>query len=109
MSRSSRAQVAMMRFRVLSFLFALCRTRPRGVSLSFRRMVRELGSTEGRVRGALRWLEAEELIRVSARYAEDGGQQPNVYFVSVKGRAALRAAELEGSLEPFYDHAAVRL
>lgn len=89
MARTSREVIRSVRCNVLGYLAERTREDERA-NVSHREIERALGYTSARVRRACRQLADEGYLQYGPSFAEDGGQRPNVYSVTRKGKTLVQ-------------------
>lgn len=89
MARTSREVIRNVRCNVLSYL-AERTAEKKNAAVSHREIERALGYSSARVRRACRQLADEGYLKYGPCFAEDGGQRPNVYSVTHKGKVLVR-------------------
>lgn len=92
MARTSKEVIRNVRCSVLGYLAERTKDR-KGANVSHREIERALGYSSARVRRACRQLAEEGYLQYGPCFAEDGGQRPNAYTVTRKGRTLVREYE----------------
>lgn len=99
MARLKRVLVEANKLQLLTYLAHRADQRP-GEGTSLRVMEDDLGRSRGSLRSSCRALVSEGLLRVDARFDEDGGQKANVYLPTLKARRILADQREKDSLCP---------
>lgn len=90
MARVKRSIVERNAFVLLACLASLADGHPPVAIVSQRTIAGRMGISQTRVRHLMRMLAERDCIRVSHRFAEDGGELANAHYITPTGRAALQ-------------------
>lgn len=90
MARVKRSIIERNAFILLEFLASQAKGSPSVAIVSQRTMAGSMGLTQTRVRYLVRLLVDRDYIRVTHRFAEDGGELANAHRITPAGRRALR-------------------